>query len=321
MKKTMRVIACVLLTVFALMTFAACNWEGGGMKLTEEQWNTAFDKAKNWQNYTLEFNLEMRKNYKLDKDGYTTESGDIYSSVKMHYSLDLTHADGPRSSSYSGSSGLNEDGEWVGNGYRSYTSVEKGKLFGYYEDEESRTFKYEKTLDQGTTANQEFTADIQKLDDLQHMVTFTSGGKEYKLNELYSVLKYSNMSSHAYEGKLGVELNPEETEGDNPFKTDSAWVWVYMYNAKYDEENGFYDYDNSLPDDFSKWDGEINVLVVFETEYLGETYMVEVSLRYRFEHYPLEVPSVLYRRVQEDGETYYPYYQNILGQEGPADND
>lgn len=316
MKKTMRVIACLLVAVLMLTVFAACDWEGGGMKLTEEEWNSAFEAAKKWENYNLTFRLDLNKNYEIDEKHGIFNSGDFFMSETMQFILDRANPDGARMHSNMGSSYVDDEGTWVDDGYRRYDALEKGKLFSYYEIDD-HLVKSEAYVSEGKTPSTQFDSYVQTLEDFLPWFVFTADGKTLQLDELNTVLKYSK-DSHEYEGKLGFELKPngddESIEGENPFKTDSATVAMGVCNTKYNAEYETYERSNELPEDWSKWEGEIYLYLKFETEYMGEKVLCTVELRYEWIHYSVNLPEYIYKLIYEDGERRYESYKNVLGQ-------
>lgn len=325
MKKFAAALACIGLSAACAFSVTACGSAHDSMKLNEEQWETAFTEARKWQSYDLSFNVELRKDYV--KQGSTYDNGNPYRGERMNYQIDRANENGPRSYSYYSSTVYGDNGEEIDDYSRSnYDSVENGKLFGYSyrEDEEGYYdwYKYEDKYGEGT-AESRFLAGVETLDYYLPMLVFTKDGKTYKADELNQVLKYSK-DFGIYMGTLGFELNTDDgtdAQADGgqqatPFKTDSADVSLRLYNIVYEDNDT--NRGPSIPEDWSKWYGEIRIDIEFETELEGKNYLAEISLRYERRYYPIELPERLRGEFYVDGYLTDMHYNNVFGQAGPA---
>lgn len=321
-KKLFTSILALVCAIACAVGLAACGGGGGGpMKLNKEQWDSAFTAARAWEDYTLDFRLSLHKNYVLAKDEIR-DSGVTVQDVIMQFSLDSTNEQGLRAHASRGLSAYNEDGSVISeDDDSSFYSVENGKLFCYYYDENDNARKYESA---GTgTAEERFAEHVETFDDYLPMFVFTKGGKTYKIDELNQALKFT--PGFAYEGKLGFELDLEAIgggyENENPYKTESAPVLLSVYHTVYDAESGIPEWTEKLPEDWSEWEGGIHFSLHFETEFKGEKYLVMIEMSYRSNDYALNLPETLYETRFEDGERYEYRYNNVYGQAGPAQSD
>lgn len=308
-KKSITSILALVCAITCAFIFTACVGNGS-MKLNEEQWDSAFAAARAWEDYTLDFRLSLHQNYVLEKDKF--DSGTTVEEVYMRFTLDSTNEQGRRAYA---SNGVDDDDN------SSYYSVENGKLFGYYYDEDDNMRKYES--DGTGTAEEQFAEYVQTFDDYLPAFVFTKDGKTYQIDKLNQVLKHSG---YAYEGNLGFELKLEALGGgsgdENPFKTESVPVTLHVLNTVYNAESDSYDWSSKLPENWNEWKGKIRLNLHFETEVEGEKYLVMIEMFYESNEYALYLPDTLYEtRYNYDREPYEYRYDNVYGQAGPAQSD
>lgn len=322
-KRLITIILTLVCTIACAFGLSACGGGdgGGSMKLNEEQWDAAFTAARAWEDYSLDFRLSLSKNYVLAKDEIR-DSGVTVEDVMMQFTLDSTNEQGLRASANRGISNYNEDGSVINDsGDQSYYSVENGKLFSYYYDDDyGYARKYES--DGTGTVEEQFAKYVETFDYYLPMFVFTKGDKTYKIDELNQVLKHTGFQ---YKGNLGFELNLGAIGGgdtNDTFKTESAVVTFAVFNSVYNPEMDGYEWTEKLPEDWSKWNGEIRVNLHFETEVKGEKYLATIEMSYKSNvNVPVILPDRLCGTRYEAGNQQVYKYDNVYGQAGPAQSD